>query len=43
MKMKRKKKNKSDIYDINRPKSRHGPKYSKYKTCVSKMMIICIK
>ena len=43
MKMKRKKKNKSDIYGINRPKSRHESKYSKYKTCLSKMMVICIK
>ena len=31
MKMKMKMKNKSHKYDINRPKSRHGHKYSRYK------------
>ena len=30
-KMKMKKKNRSHIYNINRPGSRHGHKYSKYK------------
>ena len=29
--------------DINRPMSRHGHKYSKYKKCLSKMMLTCIK
>ena len=33
----------SHRYDINRPRSRHGHKYSKYKKCLSKMMLICIK
>ena len=28
---------------INRPRSRHGRKYSKYKKCFIKMMLICIK
>ena len=43
MKMKMKKKNRSHRYDINRPRSRHGHKYSKYKKCLSMMMLICIK
>ena len=30
-------------YDINRSKSRHGIKYTKYKKCLSMMMLICIK
>ena len=41
--MKMKKKYKSYTYDINRLKSRHGHKYSKYKTCLSMIMLICIK
>ena len=41
--MKMKKKNRSHRYDINRHRSRHGHKYSKYKTCLSMIMIICIK
>ena len=36
-------KNKSYRYDINRPRSRHGHKYTKYKICLSIMMVICIK
>ena len=32
-----------DRYDINRPKSRYGNKYSKYKKCLSMMMLLCIK
>ena len=28
-------KNKSQLYDINRPRPRHGPKYTKYKMFVS--------
>ena len=43
MKMKTKIKNKSHRYDINRPMSRHGHKYSKYKKCLVMMMLICIK
>ena len=43
MKMKMKIKNKSHRYDINRPRSRHGHKYSKYKKCLTMMMLICIK
>ena len=34
---------KSHRYDINRPRSRHGQKHTKYKMCLSKMMVICIK
>ena len=41
--MKIKMKNRSHRYDINRPRSRHGHKYSKYKKCLSMMMLICIK
>ena len=40
MKMKMKINNRLHIYDINRPRSRYGYKYSKY---VSLMMLICIK
>ena len=36
-------KNRSHRYDINRPRSRHGHKYTKYKMCLSMMMGICIK
>ena len=43
MKMKMKIKNKSHRYDINRPRSRHGHKYSKYKKCLTMMMLTCIK
>ena len=30
-------------YDTNRPRSRHGHKYGKYKKCLSMMMLICVK
>ena len=30
-------------YDMNRPSPRHGHKYTKYKMCLSIMMVICIK
>ena len=43
IKMKMKMKNRSPRYDINRSRSRHGHKYSKYKKCLSVMMLICIK
>ena len=36
-------KNRSHGHDINRPSSGYGQKYSKYKKCLSKMMLICIK
>ena len=43
MKMKLKMKNGSHRYDINRPRPRYGQKYTKYKICLSKMMVICVK
>ena len=43
MKMKMKMKNISHRYNINRPWSRHGHKYSKYKKCISMVMLMCIK
>ena len=30
-------------YDISRPRSRHGYKYSTYKKCLTMMMLVCIK
>ena len=33
----------SHRYDINRPRSRHGHKYSKYKKCLSMIMLLCIR
>ena len=42
MEMKLKMKNRSQRYDIIRPRPRHGHKYTKYKTCVS-IIVICIK
>ena len=41
--MKMKIKNRSHRYYINRPRSRHGQEYSKYKKCLSMMMLIYIK
>ena len=35
MKMGLKMKNRSHKYDINRPKPRHGHKYTKHKICLS--------
>ena len=43
MKMKISVKNRSHIYNINRPRSRHGHKYSKYKKYLSTIMLIGIK
>ena len=28
---------------INRPRLKYGPEYTKYKMCLSLMMVICIK
>ena len=36
-------KGRSQRYDINRPRSKHGPKYVKCKNCLSIMMVIYIK
>ena len=35
--------NRSQRYDINRHRPRHGHKYTKYKMWLSIMMVICIK
>ena len=43
MQIKMKMKNISHRYNINRPRSRNEHKYSKYKTCLTMMMLICIK
>ena len=43
MTMRLKIKYRSDGYDINRPRPKHRHKYSKYKMCLSKMMVICVK
>ena len=43
MKMKMRMKKRKHIYDINRPRCRHGHKYSKYKKYFSMMIHICIK
>ena len=41
--MKMEMKKKSNRYYINTPRSRHGPKYSNHKKCLSMMMLKCIK
>ena len=38
--MKMKMKNRSHRYDINRPRSSHGHKCSKYKKCLTKMRLM---
>ena len=43
METKMKIKNISHRYDINRHRPRYGHKYSKYKKCLSMMLLICIK
>ena len=43
MTMKIRMKNRSHRYSINRPRSRHGHKYSKHKNCLVMMMLRCIK
>ena len=42
MKTRMKKKNTSQIYDINRPRTRHGHKYTEYKMYLSIMMVIYV-
>ena len=37
------KKNRPQRYDINRPRTRHGPKCTKYRLCLSIMIVIYIK
>ena len=36
-------KNRSQRYDINRPRPRYGHKYTTHKICLSIIMVICIK
>ena len=36
-------KNRSQIYDINRPRARHEHKYTKYKMYASIITVICNK
>ena len=36
-------KHRSQRYDINRPRPRHGHKFTTYKMCLSTMLVICIK
>ena len=43
MKINMKMKHRPDKYNINRPRYRHGHKYSKYKKCLSIMVLTCIK
>ena len=38
--MKMKKKNRLHTCDIYKPRSRHGNKYSKYKKCLSMMLLV---
>ena len=41
--MEKKKKNRSHRYDINRPRSRLGHKYSKYKKSLTMIMLTCTR
>ena len=43
MEMRLEMKNGSQRYYTNRPRPNHGPKYTKYKMCLSTMVAICIK
>ena len=36
-------KNRSEMYEINRPKPIRGHKYTRYKMFLSILMVICIK
>ena len=42
-KMRLKMKNRSHRYDLTRPRTRHGHKYTIYEMYLSLMMAICIK
>ena len=42
-KMRLKVKNRIRRYYINRPRPRHGHKYTKYKICLSIIMVLCIE
>ena len=43
MKLRLEIKTRSQRYDINTPRARDGPKYTKYKICLNMMMVICIR
>ena len=43
LKIRLKIKTRSQIYDINWSRPRHGHKYTKYKMCLSIIIFICIK
>ena len=43
MKITLKMKNRSQRYDIKRPRPRYGRRYNKYKMCPNVIMAICIK
>ena len=43
MKVRLKMKNILHRYDISKPRPKHGRKYTKYKMCLSMMMIVCTK
>ena len=36
-------KSRSQRYNINRPRPKHGHKYNKHEMCLSIMTVICIK
>ena len=42
-KMRLKRKNRSNRYDINRPRRCHGHKYTKFKICLHIMMVVSIR
>ena len=41
--MRLKMKNRLHIYDINRPRPKHGYIYTAYEMCLSKTMVSCVK
>ena len=43
MKIRLEMKNRLRRYDVKKTKPRHGHKYTKYKTCLSTMMVMCNK
>ena len=43
MKLNMKMNNRSHRYDLNRPRPRHGHRCTQYKTCLSIMIVTCIK
>ena len=43
MKNEDEKERRSHRYDINGLRTRHGHRYSKYKNCLSMLMVICVE